>query len=129
MTVKPAYVCRFRQASLACLILATFLAILGPNIALEDYFCRRGLKLLNLSADSRNLPPNPVVRSNSEVIRSHVTIYHCPRVIILFYVLLVLSDYMHFVTREKDKFKSKLAERYMYNNKSVRGKRRRMQNR
>lgn len=52
MTVKPAYVCRFRQASLACLILATFLAILGPNMALEDYFCRRELKLLNLSADS-----------------------------------------------------------------------------
>lgn len=43
MTVKPAYVCKFRQASLACLILATFLAILGPNMALEDYFCSRGL--------------------------------------------------------------------------------------
>lgn len=55
-----------------------------------------------------------------------MTTYHCLR-IILFYLLLVLSDYMHFVTREKDKFKSKLAERYMYNNKSVRSKRRRMQ--
>lgn len=53
-----------------------------------------------------------------------MTTYHCPR-IILFYVL--ISDHMHTVTLKKNKFKSKLAERYMYNNKSVRGKRRRMQ--
>lgn len=35
MSIGPTHVCKFRQAILACLILATFLAMLGLNMAFE----------------------------------------------------------------------------------------------